>query len=340
MKSLKEAVPVTLGGRKMLTEQQLSGIYVPIITPFNSASELDQESLSSYLQKLLQTKLSGIVINGTTGEAPTVTEQEVETIIAIFREAERVVAKTREPEDVYGGRITSKAMDASVIRTASPLHLPLIIGTGTNDTRTTMKRTERAGILGADAALVVAPYYSRPSQAGIVEHYAQVVQVGIPVILYDVPSRTGVAIQVDTMRTILEMEGIIGLKDSTGGVQMVAELSRRAAEHGQTKPVLCGEDANLFAALCCGARGGMLASANVETNKFVEIFNQHSAGHLDEAKLIFDKLLPLIHLMFSESNPAPLKWLLASKGWIRSNQLRLPMAQISPFLQKQLERYV
>jgi 4-hydroxy-tetrahydrodipicolinate synthase len=179
------------------------------------------------------------------------------------------------------------------------------------------------------------PYYSRPSQAGIIEHYRQIAQVGVPIMVYDIPGRTGVSLTVDTLRTLFEIEGVIGLKDSTGSTQMISELVRY-----DSKPILCGDDILFYEALHCGANGGMLASANVETNEFVSLYNLFRSGESEAAKDIFARLLPLIRLLFKESNPAPLKWMLAQKSLIASDRLRLPMLGISEWLQQELCSYI
>jgi 4-hydroxy-tetrahydrodipicolinate synthase len=193
----------------MLTEHHLKGIYVPLVTPFLSNEDLDLESYRSYLANLIQHNIQGIVVNGTTGEAPTVSWEEVRELVRI---AQEIMSNK-------GNRI------------------PLIIGVGTNHTLSTVKRIELAGQLGADAVLVVTPYYSRPSEEGILEHYRRAAQVGVPVIAYEVPSRTGIQLSVNTMRRILDLNGVIGLKDSSGGTDLIKQLTVL-----DTKPILCGED--------------------------------------------------------------------------------------------------
>ncbi|XEC94183.1 4-hydroxy-tetrahydrodipicolinate synthase [Paenibacillus tarimensis] len=285
----------------MLNEQQLCGVYVPAVTPFRSTGEVDLESYESYVKTLIGRRIHGIIVGGTTGESPTVTLDELKHLMDITRE-------------MPGRRV------------------PMVVGTGTNDTASTVNRSELAGNLGADAVLVVVPYYSRPSQEGIIEHYRKVAEVGVPVIIYDVPSRTGVGMTIQTARTVLEMNNIIGMKDSTGDVRLVSELSRIGS-----KPVLAGEDASYYAMLCCGAKGGILASANVKTERFIEVYEHYMEGQYVQAKQTFDELIPLIRLLFKESNPAPLKWLLAKLGLISSDTLRLPMTSISDELKHELE---
>ncbi|WP_127581849.1 4-hydroxy-tetrahydrodipicolinate synthase [Paenibacillus koleovorans] len=291
----------------MLTAATLQGVYTPVVTPFTTSGELDLRSYRRYVERLVEQGIHGIVVAGTTGESPTLAWEEVE----------RLYSATVEVLDALGRRI------------------PVVVGTGTNDTIGTVRRTEQALKLGADAALVVVPYYSRPSAAGIVEHFRLAAETGLPVIAYDIPYRTGVSLSVDTLRNILAIPGVIGLKDSSGGLSNVIELSRT-----ESKPILCGEDFYFFAALCVGASGGMLASSSVRTERFVEMFAQVRSGQAIEAKAVFDELVPLIRLLFQEPNPAPLKWLLARQGMLDSGSLRLPMTEITESLRQELRAYV
>ncbi|MDF2923931.1 MAG: dihydrodipicolinate synthase [Paenibacillaceae bacterium] len=288
----------------MLSESDLRGIYVPVITPFLSNEEIDLDSFRNYIGALLAHEIQGLVINGTTGESPTVSWDEVEELVQITKTSMMVHKKK----------------------------LPLIIGTGTNSTASTIRRTELAGKTGADAVLVVIPYYSRPSQAGIVEHFRRIAQVGVPIILYEIPSRTGIQLTVDTIRRIMDLNEVIGLKDSSGGIRLISELTRL-----DTKPILCGEDILFHAMLSQGASGGILASANINTSAFIEVFRLACQGDFYKAKKIFDTLQPLIQKLFQESNPSPLKWLLAQQGVISFNTLRSPMGSISPELQAGLK---
>lgn len=288
-----------------MNQQDLQGIYVPVITPFLPNGELDPDSYRTYVGKLLAHNIQGLVINGTTGESPTVTWEEVTALTMATK---------------------AQMQGASV---------PVVIGTGTNDTAATVKQTEMAAQLGADGVLVVVPYYSRPSQEGIIEHFRRVAQVGIPVIVYEIPARTGVRLTVDTARTIMEMDGVIGMKDSSGGTELVSALSRLAS-----KPVLCGEDVYFYDALRAGAAGGIMASASVNTDSFREVYRLAAKGMFEEAGTAFERLLPLIRLLFQESNPTPLKWLLARQGIIAGDTVRLPLTSISRGLADTLERFL
>jgi 4-hydroxy-tetrahydrodipicolinate synthase len=290
----------------MLIEHLLHGVFVPIVAPFDRSGNLDMDSFGKLVQRLVNKGIHGLVVNGTTGESPTIEPNELELLILAVRQA--------SPR--------SQAV-------------PMIVGTGTNNTSSTVKRTIQAKAQGADAALVVAPYYNRPSQQGIIQHFQALAEAGMPIILYDIPHRTGVSLDMETVQAIMDMKHVIGLKDSTGNMKRVTELTRSI-----TKPVLCGEDELFFASLCCGAKGGILASANVDSDRFVQVYELFHSGQVIEAKQLFDRLLPLVRLLFAEPNPAPLKWLLAQRGHIRSDQLRLPMTTISSELQQQLKAIV
>jgi len=288
----------------MLSEENVRGIFVPVVSPFSSDESLDVTSYNRYVEGLLVHDIQGLVINGTTGEAPTVSWEEVRELV---RQTKNVLSK----------------MGKSI---------PVVVGTGTNDTRSTVKRTALAGALGADAALIVVPYYNRPSQKGILEHFLRASQTGLPVIAYEVPYRTGVRISADTAEEILALDGVVGMKDSSGSTGLIKELKRR----GVTKPILCGEDAYFLEMLTHGAAGGVLASANFRTEMFIETYQQYRDGNTAQAASTFDAIVPLINLLFRDSNPAPLKWLLSQQGILKSDTLRLPLSPVSGELKKQL----
>lgn len=289
----------------MLNEKDLRGIYVPVVTPFRTDGKLDLDAFRKYIEHLLGQEIQGLVVNGTTGESPTVSWEEVAALV-------------------------QGTLDARKGTT-----LPIVVGTGTNATASTAARTEAAGRLGADAVLVVVPYYSRPSEEGILAHYREIARVGVPIIVYEVPYRTGVRLSADAMRKIMDLEGVIGLKDSSGSLELFQELNRY-----ESKPVLCGEDILFHAMLSQGASGGILASANVRTDQFAEVCRLARAGKLLAAKKAFDPLIPLIRLLFREPNPAPLKWMLARQCLLSSDAVRLPMSPITPALQCELTPYL
>jgi len=287
----------------MLKAEQLKGIYVPAATPFRPNGELDPDSYRTYVADLLERGIDGIVVAGTTGESPTIVWEEAETLLRETIEAAKTV----------------------------PRFVPIVVGTGTNDTASSVRRTEAAGRAGADAVLVVTPYYSRPSEEGIVEHFRRIAATGVPVIAYENPSRTGIRLSADAMRRILELDGVIGLKDSSGNTDLIRELARFDA-----KPILCGNDELFLDFLGHGAAGGILAAANLRAELFAEAYRLFASGDRAAARTAFDELLPLVRALFKEPNPAPLKWLLARRGRIASEAVRLPMSPITEALQAEL----
>jgi len=288
----------------MLTEQQLHGIYLPVVTPFLPGGELDLESFHKLSSSLVSQGIHGLVVNGTTGESPTVSCEELSLLSAAAKSA------------------------------IGAANIPLVLGTGTNDTRASVKKTELAGKLGADAVLAVVPYYNKPSQQGIVAHFRKIAEVGLPVIVYEIPARTGVRMEVDTVRTLLEIDGIAGIKDCSGSLELFQALQTS----GHHKPVLCGDDTRLLEFMEAGAAGGMLVSAHVCTEALLTIYRRFREGRVEESHTAFNELIPLMNLMFEEPNPAPVKWLLAELGQIAHGTLRLPMVEIGEELRGKLRR--
>ncbi len=293
----------TFGGYTMLTEQQIQGIYIPVITPFTKERELDLPSFQNYIKVMANSGIHGLVINGTTGESPTVTWDEVEQLVKAAKE-------------------TLSSINSSV---------PIMVGTGTNDTASTVARTKKAAALGADAVLVVTPYYNRPTEEGIYEHFRMSASVGIPVMVYEIPARTGVRVSIDMMKKIMNIDGIIGLKDSTNNLDLMTELVRCGS-----KPILCGDDTFFFDMLTRGAAGGMMASASIHPERFLEVYNRFVAGEKEDAYRLYTQLLPFIKNLFEEPAPAMLKHLLAQQGIIASAQLRLPLMPASEQLKAKI----
>lgn len=286
-----------------MNEQAVYGIFIPLITPFTSDNKLDIQSYHKYVTHLASYDIQGLVINGTTGESPTVQWEEVKQMVQITQDVLKEMQKK----------------------------IPIVVGTGTNDTYSTVKRTELAAELGADAAMVVTPYYNRPTQEGIVEHFRMASSTGLPVLAYEIPARTGSRITVDNMRRILDFDGVIGLKDSSGGLELLSSLTKT-----KTKPVLCGEDVYFHTMLSQGAAGGMLASSHVHTDRFVEVYKRFASGDINGSGDSFNHLIPIIRQLFEEPAPAPIKWFLARQGIIANEQLRLPLMPASETMKQNL----
>ena len=294
------STPAAGPSRPGLTAADLRGVIVPVITPFDPGGAVDVATLRFLIEGLIAEGVHGLVLAGTTGESPTVSWDEIERLLPA------VIAAVR-------GRV------------------PLLVGTGCNDTAASVQRTRRARALGADGAFAVCPYYNRPAPAGVIAHYQAIAAVGLPTVAYHIPYRTGLSLDRETLEAILAIPGIIALKESSGGVGNIAYLATRPGA-----ALLCGEDALFLAALEAGAAGAIIASANLLPRGFVAVHDAFVAGDLERARERFAALVPLIELLFAEPSPAPLKWALQRLGKIPAATLRLPMTPITPALEARL----
>lgn len=281
------------------------GVIVPVIAPFTPDGKLDLQSFRTVVQSLLDQGVHGLVVGGTTGECPTVRWEEVR-------------------------RMTEVALELRGDR-----KITVIVGTGSNDTSEAVRLTKKARSIGAGGALVVTPYYNRPSAAGVLEHYKRVADTGLPIVAYHIPYRTGLTLTPEELSAVLDIEGIVGIKESSGGIRNFIELGGRT-----DKALLCGDDLYFYAALTCGASGGMLASAHIGADRFVNVYESYAKRRMKDAKAAFDELVPLIKLLFAEPNPAPIKWMLMQIGRIRSDAVRLPITPITSELRQRLEPFV
>jgi len=289
---------------------RLRGVIAALVTPFHPDGTLDLASFDAQVAHVLAGGVHGVVLNGTTGESPTVRWHEVETLLPRLRRAV----------------------------TASGRAVPLIVGTGTADTAESCDRTARAREAGADAALAVTPYYSRPSAAGVLAHYEAVAAIGLPLVAYHIPSRTGLSLTADELLAILRVPGVVALKESSNGVSMTLALTSGLKDLAPAaRPsLLCGDDALFLPALAAGASGGLLASASLVPRELVRLFEAYVAGKNELALAHATRLAPLLAGLYREPNPAPLKAALAARGVIATARLRLPLLTASAGLTAEL----
>ncbi|MDZ4142525.1 MAG: 4-hydroxy-tetrahydrodipicolinate synthase [Methylotenera sp.] len=273
----------------------LQGSLVAIVTPMFEDGRLDIPSLQALIDFHVDQGTDGIVIVGTTGESPTVDFDEHCLLI-----------KTAVSQ--VGGRV------------------PVIAGTGANSTKEAITLTQKAKELGVDACLLVAPYYNKPTQEGLYQHFKAIADaVDIPQILYNVPSRTGCDISNDTTIRLAAHANIIGIKDATGGIERGTDLLLRAPEDFT---VLSGDDATAMSLMLLGGKGAISVTANVAPKLMHEMCVAAMAGDVAAAREINAKLFPLHQKLFVEANPMPVKWVLAQMGLIKTG-IRLPMVQLS-----------
>jgi 4-hydroxy-tetrahydrodipicolinate synthase len=277
----------------MFSPTSLAGAYTALVTPFTEdGSALDLDALESLVERQLAAGITGLVPCGTTGESPTLTEAEQKLVI------ERTVK-------VAKGRV------------------PVIAGAGSFSTQKTIKTAQAAFEAGADGVMIVMPYYSRPTQAGIVEHLAHVAQaVKGPVVLYNIPGRTGVDLGIEATETICaRAANVVGIKDATGNVLRCQEIVRRL---GDRLIVMSGDDALTLPMMACGARGLISTTSNLLPKPVADTCRLALAGEWNEARRLHLSLLPVYEAMFIEASPAPVKFALAQRGHMKS-AVRLPL---------------
>lgn len=269
----------------------IQGSIVAIVTPMHVDGSLDFAGLRKLIDWHIAEGTDSIVIVGTTGESPTVSvEEHCELIkVAVEHTAKRI---------------------------------PIIAGTGGNSTTEAIELTHYAKSVGADASLQVVPYYNRPTQEGMYQHFRKIAEaVDLPVILYNVPGRTVVDMSNDTILRLAQVPGIIGIKDATGNIARGTDLLRLAP---QSFAVYSGDDPTAMALMFCGAKGNISVTANVAPRAMHELCIAAMGGKVPEAVAINNRLLPLHNKLFIEPNPVPVKWAMAEMGLIPSG-IRLPL---------------
>ena len=279
------------------TDRRLAGVVTAMITPFSPDGELDTTAFGYLLDRQVGAGVGGISPVGTTGESPTLSSVERETLIAAAVEA---VAS-------YDGA-------------SRPL---VVAGTGTNDTAATIRATRRAAQLGADAALVVAPYYNRPDQRMLEAHYRAVADEGdLPVVVYNVPGRTASNVEADTLLRLAEHPRIVALKEASGDLDQIAVILR---DRPAGFSVLAGDDIWTLPLLALGGDGVVSVASNEIPAEMVALCAAAMSGEWQRARTIHSHWLPLFRANFAGApNPAPVKAALAMMGLI-DDRLRLPL---------------
>ncbi len=273
----------------------LQGSLVAIVTPMHEDGSLDIPSLKALIEFHIEQGTDGVVIVGTTGESPTVD----------FDEHCLLIQTAVEQAD---GRI------------------PVIAGTGANATAEAIMLTKKAKALGADACLLVAPYYNKPTQEGLYQHFMAVADaVQIPQILYNVPGRTGCDIANDTTLRLADHPNIVGIKDATGGLERGTDLLLRSPKDFA---VYSGDDATSLPLMLMGAKGVISVTANVAPKLMHEMCAAAFAGQVEHARKLNGKLFALHQKLFVEANPIPVKWLLQQMRLIKPG-IRLPLVNLS-----------
>src|SRR5918999_2171605 len=271
-----------------------SGAFTALVTPFRNG-EVDVEALEGMVEFQIQNGIHGLVPCGTTGETPAMSESE-----------DRLVIET-------------------VVRVANG-RVPVIAGTGSNSTDMAIKYTKMAEVAGADGSLQVAPYYNKPTQEGLFRHFAVIAEsTDLPLVLYNIPGRTGVTISAETMARLAEVPNIVGVKDSTLSMNMISDVISLC---GEEFDVLSGDDPMTLPLIALGGVGVISVASNVAPGAVSDMVRALLAGDWERGRELHYELLPLFRALFIETNPLPVKTAVSLLG-LCSDEMRLPLIPMS-----------
>jgi 4-hydroxy-tetrahydrodipicolinate synthase len=278
---------------------KLEGLYTALITPFDSQGKLDEEGLRHNLRYQIKHKVQGIVVLGTTGEAPTLSHQEKRTVVEISLE-----------------EVKGKAT--------------LMVGTGSYSTEQTIASTRLAQEMGADAALIVTPYYNKPTQEGLYRHFEAICKaVSIPICIYNIQGRTGQNLQTETLGRLMAFPSIIGIKEASGNILQineVLEVMRKKRPHFR---VVSGDDILTFPLMALGGHGVVSVASNLIPGPILNLVQAALSGDFINARHWHYQLLPVFKAAFIETNPIPIKAAMNLCG-MAAGCCRLPLCDLSP----------
>jgi 4-hydroxy-tetrahydrodipicolinate synthase len=282
----------------------MQGSYVALVTPFKNG-EIDYNALEKLIDFHLEEKTDGILFCGTTGESPALAGDEKERLVRFGVQ-----------------RIQNR--------------IPIMVGTGTNNINSTISATARAKEMGADSALVITPYYNKPTQKGLYEHFKKVAQnTDIPIVIYNVPGRTGVSITAETTLSLAhDFPNIVAIKEASGDLTQISKIVKDAPANFA---VLSGEDALNYPILCLGGKGVISVTANVLPRKLHQLVDFCLAKNYEKALEIHLDLIEMNQNLFLETNPMPVKYALAKMGIIK-NEIRLPLVKLDEKYQAIINR--
>lgn len=271
-------------------------VVTAMVTPFDDNLKIDYAAVEKLVEHLIKTGSSSIVVAGTTGESPTLDHEEKQALLKAVIKCSNKRAK-------------------------------VIMGTGTNDTRTSIAASKEAEAAGADALLVVAPYYNKPNQEGLKAHFSAVAEkTSLPIMIYNIPGRTGANLSPETTLALASEHGnVLALKDSTGGVDQVQDIASLA---GGAFRIYSGDDNLTLAMLSVGACGVISVASHLIGNELKEMIDLFFAGKLDEARSLHYQYLPLMKGLFIAPNPTCVKYALSKMG-LCQNKLRLPLLPLA-----------
>jgi 4-hydroxy-tetrahydrodipicolinate synthase len=291
----------------------LHGLWLPLVTPFRNG-ELDEASLRRLVRHYAALPVNGLILAATTGESLTLEPKEIERLVLTVRD------------------------EANAVGNLPICRLPICLGLSGSNTRALLETLDKTAAWPIDGYLISSPYYSRPSQAGLGLHFGALADCAAhPVLLYNIPYRTGVNLGNEAMLRLAGHPNIVGLKDCSADRNQSLDFLR---QRPSGFAVLTGEDAQYHEALVDGADGGILAVAHVETESFAQVCKTHVAGDRDGALSHWRSVAGLARLLFAEPSPAPIKYWLWRTGLIDSPEVRLPMTEVSADLAARIDREI
>ena len=285
------------------TVTTFSGSIVALVTPFDQEGKIDWAAFDRLIDMQVEGGTSAVLVSGTTGEGSTISKSELQEMI------ERAVLRLEG-------------------------ELSLIVGAGTNSTEMTIERCKLAQSAGADALLVVAPYYNKPTQEGFYQHYEAVsAAVDLPVVVYNVPGRTGSNMQAETMARICMLPNVVAVKEASGNLAQIMHLCSLTGDGGV---VLSGDDALTLSILAIGGKGVISVVANELPEKMAQMVSLALEGEYGEARRLHYEMLPLMEANFIESNPIPVKYALSKMGLI-TEKYRLPLVPMGSQARRRMD---
>ncbi|MBM7023459.1 4-hydroxy-tetrahydrodipicolinate synthase [Treponema sp. Marseille-Q4523] len=291
---------------------QLRGAFTAMITPMKEDGSIDYDGYRKLLRFQMEEGIDGLVPLGTTGETPTLDEDEEQRIIDVVMEEVRAFEKERG------------------------VKVPVVLGAGSNNTRDAVRYTERAKKAGADAALVVTPYYNKPSSEGIFRHFEAVSRVGIPILVYNIAGRTGKNIDTPTLSRIADLPNIAGVKEASGSISQMTDVIAAVKSKHPDFAVLSGDDAMTLPLIACGGDGVVSVVSNAAPAPVTEMVKAALSGDYEAARKIHYRLLPFFKAAFVDGNPTSIKYAMRVKG-LPSGSVRLPLVDVHDEAKKIIE---
>ncbi|MGE0075675.1 MAG: 4-hydroxy-tetrahydrodipicolinate synthase [Sphaerochaetaceae bacterium] len=272
----------------------VQGVFTALVTPFNKDGSIDLGAYKALIEFQITQGIDGLVPVGTTGESPTLDAKEKELLIQVAVEM-------------------------------ADKKIPVIAGTGANNTKTAIEATRRAKDLGADMTLQVAPYYNKPSEEGLYRHFTTIAdEAALPVVLYNVPGRSSVNMSVSLLLRLAQHPGIVAVKEASGSMSQIEDLLNKRPT---TFSVLSGDDALTLPMVACGAQGIISVASNMFPKEMVDMTHAALAGDMRKSLRIHNHLYPFFVNQFIETNPVPIKTYMASKGMMEE-VFRLPLCEL------------